>query len=78
MCCTVERSYKKLSTVIREIFVADIGGTHARFAIANIGNADHIQLGHQITMISADFMSLQEAMRAYGNRIHRDLPKMEQ
>ena len=75
VCCSVERSYKKLSTVISEIFVADIGGTHARFAIANIGNADRIQLGHQITMISADFMSLQEAMRAYGNRIHRDLPK---
>lgn len=57
-----------------EIIVADIGGTHARFAIAAIGMGVTITLGHQVTMKSADYASLQLAWEAYGREIGRDLP----
>ncbi|MEO9467332.1 glucokinase [Parasphingorhabdus sp.] len=58
----------------QEIIVADIGGTHARFAIAVVRNGRVIQLDNQITMNSADHASLQIAWAAYSAAIGRDLP----
>ncbi len=42
--------------------VADIGGTHARFAIADLGD---LSIRHAATLPSRSFDSLQEAVRAY-------------
>lgn len=44
--------------MLQEIIVADIGGTHARFAIAVVKEGQVVQLDHQITMNSADHASL--------------------
>jgi glucokinase len=57
-----------------EIIVADIGGTHARFAIAQITDGHIASLDHQVTMKAADHASLQIAWEAYGRTIKRDLP----
>jgi len=58
----------------RKIVVADIGGTHARFAVASIIDGQIATLNHQIKMKSADHASLQMAWEAYGREIGRDLP----
>lgn len=59
----------------QEIVVADIGGTHARFAIAIIEGKYIAELQQQVTMKSADHASLQIAWQAYGHEIGRTLPK---
>lgn len=61
-------------TMPQEIIVADIGGTHARFAIAVVRNGQVVQLDNQITMNSADHASLQIAWETYSAAIGRDLP----
>ncbi len=58
-----------------EIVVADIGGTHARFAIAVIQKDQVIRLDNQVTMKSVDHNSFQIAWEAYGAEIDRELPK---
>lgn len=57
-----------------EIVVADIGGTHARFAIARIDDRKVVGLDQAVTMKSADHPSLQIAWQAYGRKIGRSLP----
>ena len=44
--------------------IADIGGTNARFALADISKA-HIELSHNKTLATADFASLQHAVEHY-------------
>ncbi len=58
-----------------EIVVADIGGTHARFAIATLQRGQIIRVENQITMNSADHASLEMAWEAYGKEIGRELPQ---
>jgi glucokinase len=60
--------------MIQEVVVADIGGTHARFAIAIIEGQQIIGLENQVTMKSAEHASLQIAWEAYGQAIGRTLP----
>jgi len=60
---------------MHEIVVADIGGTHARFAIAEIDAGHVIGLAHQVKMRGADHASLQIAWEAYADHIGRDLPR---
>ena len=60
---------------MQEIVVADIGGTHARFAIAQIDAGHVVRLDHQVKMRGADHASLQIAWEAYANEIGRDLPR---
>ncbi len=57
-----------------EVIVADIGGTHARFAIAQIRDAQVLRLDHQVTTKSADYASLQTAWELYAKKIDRELP----
>lgn len=57
-----------------EIVVADIGGTHARFAIADISDAKNITLKHLVTLQSDSFASLPFAWQAYGSQIGQTLP----
>lgn len=54
---------------------ADIGGTHARFAIAQVDGHHVAQLTDQVVMKSADHASLQTAWEFYAEQIGRALPK---
>lgn len=58
-----------------EIVVSDIGGTHARFAIATIDDGHIVSLNDQLTLKSGDHPSLQTAWQAYGREIGRPLPR---
>ena len=58
----------------REIIVADIGGTHARFAIASAANGKVTGLSDIVKMRGADHASLQIAWQTYGRQIGRALP----
>ncbi len=57
-----------------EIVVADVGGTHARFAIATKTEGKVTGLSDIITMKSADHASLQIAWQTYAQQLGRDLP----
>ena len=56
-----------------EIVVADIGGTHARFALAEIGGGRVVALGEPVVMRAADHASLQTAWEAFA--AGRTLPR---
>lgn len=58
-----------------EIVVADIGGTHARFAIADISDVKNIVLANEVTLPSSSHASLQTAWQAFGEEIGRELPR---
>ena len=59
---------------LHEIVVADIGGTHARFAIAQMQGSMLKALTHQRTLRTADHASLQIAWEDYARQIDRPLP----
>ena len=58
-----------------EIVAADIGGTHARFAIAEVENGRVVALGEPVTMKTADHASLQTAYQAFEAGLGRPLPR---
>ncbi len=60
---------------MREIIVADIGGTHARFAIAQIEDGKVSGLDNIIKMRASDHASLQIAWEVYGEQLERDMPR---
>jgi glucokinase len=49
--------------------VADIGGTHARFALAGLTPGGTLELTHCHTFPTADFPSLEEAVSAYRGKV---------
>ncbi len=57
-----------------EIVAVDIGGTHARFAIAEVENGRVVSLGEDCTLKTADHSSLQSAWEEFGSRLGRPLP----
>ncbi len=57
-----------------EIVAADIGGTHARFAIAEVRDGQVASLGEALTLKTAEHASLQTAWEDFGNQIGRALP----
>ena len=57
-----------------KIVTADIGGTHARFAIAEVEDGKVVSLGEATKMRAADHASLQIAWEAYGETLHEPLP----
>ncbi len=59
----------------REIVVADIGGTNARFALAKVGGGRVRELGEASTFKVADYASLPLAWRAFVERIGREPPR---
>jgi glucokinase len=59
----------------REIVTVDIGGTHVRFAIAEVANGNVASLGEAITLKTGDYANLQRAWLAFGERAGRALPK---
>ena len=59
----------------QEIAVADIGGTHARFAIAELDGQHVTSLGEPVTLKCAEYASLQTAWEAAGEQLGRAMPK---
>jgi glucokinase len=57
-----------------EIVAADIGGTHARFAIADVADGRVVSLGEPVTLRTADHAGLATAWEAFGAQLGRPLP----
>jgi glucokinase len=58
-----------------EIVAVDIGGTHARFALANIEGGQVTSLAPGVTLKTAEYASLQTAWEAFGAQAGRPLPR---
>jgi glucokinase len=60
--------------VTRRIVSADIGGTHARFALATLGGDGLIALDEPVTLKTADHGSFQLAWEEFARRSNEPLP----
>jgi glucokinase len=60
--------------MMTEIVAADIGGTHARFALAQIEDGRVIRLDEALILDTAGYAGLAEAWRAFANHVGRSLP----
>lgn len=60
--------------MMRRIVTTDIGGTHARFAIAEIDGARVANMGEPVTLRTSEHASFQTAWEEFGQRIGGDLP----
>lgn len=58
-----------------EIVAVDIGGTHARFALAEVERGRVTHLGEAVTLKTADHASLKTAWEAFGRQTGRALPR---
>jgi len=58
-----------------DIVAVDIGGTHARFAIAEVAQGRVISLAEPITLKTAEYASFQTAWQAFGSKAGRPLPR---
>lgn len=58
-----------------EIVAVDIGGTHARFAVAEIEGGRVSSLGETCTLKTVEHASLQTAWEEFGERAGRSLPR---
>ncbi|MDB5691746.1 MAG: glk [Alphaproteobacteria bacterium] len=61
-------------TGVSEIVAVDIGGTHARFAIAQVAEGRVVSLGEAVTMKTVEHASFQTAWEAFGAALGRPLP----
>jgi len=61
-------------TDVRTIVVADVGGTHARFALATIGRGKFIELGKPLTLKTGNYASFQTAWEQFGDHVGATLP----
>jgi glucokinase len=59
----------------RKIAVADVGGTHARFALAEIDRGKVVSLGEPLKLQTSEHASFQTAWEEFGRRKHIELPK---
>jgi len=57
-----------------EIVAIDIGGTHARFALAEVDDRRVVALGEVCTLRTAEHSGLESAWEAFGAAIGRPLP----
>lgn len=60
--------------MVTELVAADIGGTHARFALAQIEDGRVAELGEPLTLNTADHAGLAEAWQAFADHLGRPLP----
>jgi glucokinase len=60
---------------MKQIAVADVGGTHARFALADIDKGRVIGLDEPVTLKTAEHGSFQLAWQEFGRRKGIDLPQ---
>lgn len=56
------------------VVVVDVGGTHARFAVADVASDGVIFLGEPTTLRTREYGSFQTAWEAYANQSARPLP----
>lgn len=61
--------------MVTELVAADIGGTHARFALAEVEDGYVLRLGESLTLETAIHAGLAEAWRAFGDHLGRALPR---
>lgn len=59
---------------MREVVAVDVGGTHARFALARVAEGCVVTLDAPCTLKTAEHPSMQAAWKIFGNRIGRPLP----
>jgi glucokinase len=59
---------------VRTIVAADIGGTHARFALAEVDGGRVAKLDQPVKLRTADHASFQTAWEEFGRRVGVDLP----
>jgi glucokinase len=60
--------------MITELVAADIGGTHARFTLAQISAGRVLDLGEALTLLTAEHAGLAEAWQAFADHLGRPLP----
>jgi glucokinase len=60
---------------MRQIVTADIGGTHARFALATIDQTRAVSLDHVLTLRTAEHASFQRAWENFGRHVGAGLPR---
>ncbi|MBV1834174.1 MULTISPECIES: glucokinase [Novacetimonas] len=60
---------------MKEIVAVDIGGTHARFALARVENGRVVSMGEATTLKCAEHASLQLAWEAFGRSVGKPLPR---
>lgn len=60
---------------MNEIVAVDIGGTHARFAIATVEGGRVLELHQELTLKSVEHVTLQLAWSAFERFVGRPLPK---
>lgn len=58
-----------------ELVALDIGGTHARFALASVGEDGAITLGEPVTLKTSDYASLQTAWEEFDRRCDAPIPR---
>ena len=58
-----------------EVVAVDIGGTHARFAVAEVAEGRVVAMAEPMTQKVAEHPSLQLAWQAFGETLGRPLPK---
>jgi glucokinase len=58
-----------------ELVAADIGGSHARFALADVQGGQVKSLGEAIILKTVDHASLQTAWDSFGEQLGRKLPR---
>ena len=58
----------------REVVAVDIGGTHARFAIATLAGSRVVALDHVEKLMTSDYAGLEGAWEAYDALLDRPIP----
>jgi glucokinase len=62
-------------TLPTEIVAGDIGGTHARYAIAEVADGQVVRLGEPVTLRTRDHASLASSWAAFAQALGRELPR---
>jgi glucokinase len=57
------------------VVAVDIGGTHARFALAEVAGGRVVSLGEAVTLKTAEHASLQTAWEDFGRQVGAPLPR---
>lgn len=57
------------------LVTVDIGGTHARFALAEVADGKVVSLGEPVTMKTAEHASFQTAWEAFGDTLDAPIPQ---
>jgi glucokinase len=60
---------------VTDLVAIDVGGTHARFALASIGADGAIALGEPVTLETSEFATPQAAWQEFARRAARPVPR---